>query len=419
MLRRHADERGFAGGRGLRGGLKVLTPKSHREGPHPVSSSQTFTVVDAFDEDEFFDVPVAPAGLLATLSEVPDPRKARGKRHLLSALLAVAVCAVTAGARSYVAIAGWVHAAPPALLTRLGVTGERPSESTIRRTLQRIEADLLDRIIGGWAQRQEPAAAGRRVIAVDGKSVRGARTDGRCRHLLSAVTHRTSIILGQLNVDLKTNEIPMFATLLDTIDITGAVITADALHLQTAHATYLQDRKAHYLLTVKGNQPTLRKQLASQPWKDVPVGHRSTDRGHGRIENRTVKVLTITAGIAFPHAAQALQITRRTRRLDSRKWSTEVVYAVTSLAAVQAQPRDLATWIRGHWGIENRLHWVRDVTFAEDHSQARTGAGPQVMATIRNLVISLLRLAGATNIAAALRHHSYQHKHPTRLLLTS
>jgi SRSO17 transposase len=121
----------------------------------------------------------------------------------------------------------------------------------------------------------------------------------------------------------------------------------------------------------------------------------------------------ITAGLAFPHAAQAIQITRKTRRPGSRKWRTETSYAITSLAAAQARPDQLATWIRGHWKIENQLHWVRDVTFGEDASTARTGTGPHVMATLRNLVISILRLAGYLSIAAALRHTA---RHPLRAL---
>jgi predicted transposase YbfD/YdcC len=135
------------------------------------------------------------------------------------------------------------------------------------------------------------------------------------------------------------------------------VVTADAMHCQTAHADYLVlQRGAHYVLTVKGNQPALRNQLKALPWHDVPVGHTSHSRGHGRIEKRTLKVVTISAGILFPYALQAIQITRRTRKLNDKKWHTEVVYAVTSLTPAQATNAQLAAWIRGHWCVENRLH---------------------------------------------------------------
>jgi predicted transposase YbfD/YdcC len=137
------------------------------------------------------------------------------------------------------------------------------------------------------------------------------------------------------------------------------------------------------------------------------------------MEKRTLKVVTISAGILFPHALQAIQITRRARKLNGKKWRTEVVYAITSLSAAQTTDAELAAWIRGHWCVENRLHWVRDVTFDEDRSQIRTRNGPRVMATLRNLAIGLLRLAGATNIAQALRHHAWDPLRPVELLLTS
>jgi len=162
--------------------------------------------------------------------------------------------------------------------------------------------------------------------------------------------------------------------------------------------------------TVKRNQPGLHRQLAALPWAEVPAGHLTRGKGHGRAESRTVKLVAVTAGIGFPHARLAIQITRRRRSLTSRKRHTEIVYDLT---CSDIGPDRLAALIRGHWGIENRLHWVRDVTFAEDHCQVRTGAGPAVMATLRNLAVSRHRLAGATNIAAACRHVS---RHPKRAL---
>jgi predicted transposase YbfD/YdcC len=184
----------------------------------------------------------------------------------------------------------------------------------------------------------------------------------------------------------------------------------------------LHRRGAHYVLTVKGNQQKLRRQLASQPWKDVPAGHRETDHTHGRTVTRTYKVITIAAGILFPHAAQAVQITRtrkHKRKGTSRRATRETMYAITSLTAEQAQPAELARYIRGHGHVENRLHWVRDVTMGEDASRIATGAGPRIMAGIRNLAISLLRLAGHTNVAKALRHNARKPKRAIKLVLTS
>jgi hypothetical protein len=196
-----------------------------------MSSSLTYTVVDQFDEDEFPDVPKAPAALLAALAQVPDPRKPQGLRHGLPVILSIAVCAVIAGARSFVAIAEWAAAATPAALAKLGATGEVPSESTIRRTINKIDANGLDLVVGAWTALRATTSEKFRVIAVDGKSLRGSATAGdRCRHLLAAFTHTGGMVLGQLDVALKTNEIPMFSTLLDNIELLGTLVTADAMH---------------------------------------------------------------------------------------------------------------------------------------------------------------------------------------------
>jgi predicted transposase YbfD/YdcC len=168
------------------------------------------------------------------------------------------------------------------------------------------------------------------------------------------------------------------------------VITADALHTQREHAEYLARAGAHYLFTVKRNQPGLHAQLAALPWQQIPVADDARERGHGRAERRTLKVTAVAAGLVFPHAAQAIQIIRRRRpattknaKTGKKKWSAETVYAVTSLTASQASAAELADIIRGHWAIEDRLHWVRDMAYDEDRSQVRTASGPRVMATLR------------------------------------
>lgn len=169
------------------------------------------------------------------------------------------------------------------------------------------------------------------------------------------------------------------------------------------------------MFTVKANTPTLHRQLKALPWKNVPA-HRATDTGHGRRVTRSIKVIDAPAWVAFPGAAQVAQV-RRTATRKGKK-TTEVVYLITSAEHTHAPPAVLATWVQGHWGIENRLHWVRDVTFDEDRSQVRTGNAPRVMATLRNAGISLLRLAGHTNLAAALRHHCRDPDRAINALLT-
>jgi len=269
---------------------------------------------DTFEQDR--------AGLLSVLAQVPDPGKPRGVRHRLPVVLAVAVCAVMAGARWYVAIAEWAADADRATLVELGVGEVVACESTFRRTLQRLDADALDDAVGVWAQDRVGAGTGvRRSVAVDGKTLRGSAADGKPgRPLLAALDHASGVVLGQVEVESKTNEIPMFSTLLDRIDLTAAIVTADAMPAQRAHAEYVVgSRGAHYVLTVKRNQPNLHTQLKALPWRQIPVADEARDRGHGRAERRTLKVTAVAAGLLFPHAAQAVQIIRRRRPLRGKK----------------------------------------------------------------------------------------------------
>jgi Transposase DDE domain len=163
---------------------------------------------------------------------------------------------------------------------------------------------------------------------------------------------------------------------------------------------------------VKANQPTLHQQLRRLPWRDIPVADHTHNRGHGRVETRRLQVTTV-AGLDFPHATQAIRITRRVRSLRSRRWRTVTVYAVTNLTAAQASPARLADYVRDHWGIENGLHYLRDTAFAEDASKVRTGNAPRAMASLRNLAIGILHAHGCHNIAAALRRNA---RDATRLL---
>ena len=174
----------------------------------------------------------------------------------------------------------------------------------------------------------------------------------------------------------------------------------------------------HYVFTVKANQRLLFAACKKLPWAQIRP-HSAISTGHGRRARRTIKVDTAPAWVTFPGAAQIAQV-RRTVTRAGRK-SVEVVYLITSLCMTDhraAPPACLAAWVQGHWGIENRLHWVRDVSFDEDRSQVRTGNAPQVMATLRHTVISLLRINGWTNIAAGLRHHARDPNRPVTLLLT-
>src|SRR4051794_11007072 len=179
-------------------------------------------------------------GLLAVLATIPDPRKPRGVRHRLAVVLGLAVCAVLAGARSYVAIAEWAADADAATLAALEAGAVVACESTFRRTLQRLDAGAFDDAVGAWTQtRSRPGPGGRRLVAVDGKTLRGSAHDGEPgRHLLAALDHTHGVVLGQVDVEAKTNEIPRISTLMDRVDLADAVVTADALSRTRDNASY-------------------------------------------------------------------------------------------------------------------------------------------------------------------------------------
>ena len=373
--------------------------------------------------------------LTGVFKSVPDPRCRRGVRHRLDAVLALAAVGVLAGCRTLLAI--WEHARDlePRELADLGLPQDRglPSESTIRRTLASLDADDLDTRITSWMLTRTGTIDGRRVIAVDGKTMRGARSNssgdgdggggdgGGAPHLLSALDQGTGAVVAQQRVADKSSEIPALRDLLAPHDLAGAVVTADALHTQTGTAEWIISHGADYLLTVKNNQPGLRANLKALPWKGVPAVT-GVGTSHGRRVRRTIKAVQAPKWVEFPGAAQVLQVRRTRTRTGTTKRTTEVVYLICSIPMTDAQPEQVAAWTRGHWGIENRVHWIRDVTYDEDRHQLRTGSGPQVMATLRNLAISLIRTTyhdpTTTGIASANRAMTRKPSKAIKLLTT-
>lgn len=382
------------------------------------------------------------ADLREHFAVVPDPRKRRGIRHSLCSILVIAAAAVCAGARSFTAIGEWAADAPQRVLALLGTRHDprrgryqAPDETTVRRTLQVVDADAVDAAIGTWLTQRAPrterpdgavpddasdtaVTVAPVAIAVDGKTLRGTcGPDGTGGvHLLAAMTHQTGTVIAQTQVEDKTTEVAWFAPLLDGIDdLAGAVVTADALHTVRDHARYLTERGADYVFIVKENRPRLYSLLDALPWQHAPA-HTTTDNRRGRHERRTIQTLPTPENVKFPAAAQAFLVERYTTHHATGKTSAIAVLGITSLTAGRADPPQLATHVRNHWHIENKLHYVRDVTYHEDHSQVRTANAPRVMASIRNLAISALRQTGHTNIAKALRHMTRNATRPLTLL---
>jgi len=353
--------------------------------------------------------------LVDVLAEIPDVRHARGKRHPLPSVLALVCVAVLCGYRSYSAIAQWAREYPRELVVALGLTHPTPPcAATLSTILRQLDRSQLEAKLGAWAQSVlvalPPSTTEDEAIAMDGKTLRGSQHQGALNvHLLSALSHRLGLTLGQQAVDDKTNEITHVALLLQGLVIKGRVFTMDALLTQRAIAQAIVEGGGDYVMLAKGNQPNLEADAAlvfAEPPEDDQQLHAETvDHAHGRIERRH---LTVSAALAsysdWPGLRQVFRIDRTTILRSTGEIRRQTVYGVTSLDAARADPQRLLTIVRHHWLIENCSHWVRDVTFDEDRSQVRRGSIPETMAAFRNTAIGLLRVAGMQNIAAACRH---------------
>ena len=346
--------------------------------------------------------------LFARLGTLEDPRARRGRRHHQRSLLATILCAVVSGAQGSTAISEWVKRLPTAMLRRLrcrraaDASYERPSEPTIRRMLMAVDIEQLERQLGGWLQTQgvinEP-------VALDGKILRGTRAKGQARAMVSAFGHHSHVVLNQVEVADKASELKAVKPLLDPIPLAGRVVTADALHTQVETARYLvEDQQAHYLFTVKDNQPTLKADIASLHMEAAPPEHVTLDKAHGRVEIRRIWTSErLNDYLEFPHAAQVACVEREVFEISRNKTRLERVYLISSQTRAQASAEQLLALNRGHWGIENKLHYVRDVAYDEDRCRARKGNTPRTLACLRNFAISLLRWLHVPNIKAALR----------------
>ena len=369
------------------------------------------------------------AALHVLFSQVADPRKPRGIRHQVATVLTVTLLAALAGARNFREAGDRAADLPQSLLAAAGTRRDRssgaltaPSGSTLRRVIEELDGDACDLLACQWLADRARRLAGLTAVqgegegesepwfgvAIDGKTVRnsGAGCIEENVKLFSAMLHGQALVIAQVRVPDGTTEVTRVQALLDPLDLDGAMVTADAAHTQQATAAYLaESKKCDYTLTVKGNQPTLLAQVqaALADAKRANVAACELERGHGRIVTRQIWIAP-ARGVEFPHAAQVFRIRRDVRDVAGRRISKEIVHGVTSAPALRASPAQIARAVRGHWGIENKIHWVRDVLFHEDHQHTYLGSAAQLMAMLRNLAIGLLRLAGHTEIKRATEH---------------
>jgi predicted transposase YbfD/YdcC len=375
------------------------------------------------------------ADLLQVLGGVSDGRSDQGRDHPVSVVLALAAAAVVAGMRGYTAITGWVSDVPAEVLADLylragALPAGPPSKTTIWRVLTDADAEAFDAAVGRWLTglagfTTTPAADGSgdspvlMQVRLDGKTIRGAKdAEGNQPHLLAALVGpdaATSVIAAQAEVGPKTNEVPMAPAVLGQIDLNNKVVTADALHTVKATAEHIHERGGQFVLPVKENRRALFDALDTLAWNDIPITHRSVENGHGRITTRTIQVLPAPPDLPFPHVNQVFLIERYVSDLHGGPISAVAALGVASPEPNQANPAELARYVREQWSIES-LHWIRDTLYQEDKSQIRTRSGPRIMAALRNLAIGALRLAGRTDITEATRWAARRMDRPFTIL---
>lgn len=358
------------------------------------------------------------ASLMRRLATVTDARCPKGVRYALAPVLLLIILAKLCGEDRPSGIADWIASRERVLREALHLSWTRmPQHNTYRRILAAgVAPDELDRLVRDHLC-SLPGVGQSIVVAIDGKTVRGTidAAHPRGTHLLAAYLPDEGIVLLQVATDDKENEISVAPELVRCLDLRGKVVTGDAMHTQRALSIQILDAGGDYLWIAKENQPRLQADIAqvfSADDRTVLGGRvprdlrtcRTVEKGHGRQECREITVSSALQGYsAWPGLEQVFKLERcRVHTRDGRE-EREVVYGLTSLRAAAAGPEQLLRLARTHWGIENGLHRRRDVTFGEDATRLTCGHAGHAMAALNNLVIGVLRHAGATNIAAARR----------------
>lgn len=360
--------------------------------------------------------------LMDALDDVPDLRKRRGKRHSWRLLLVLLVSGLASGYQNARAIAHWAKLHADELRALLPALQRIPSESTILRTMRQLDGALLDHLVTAYTSGLSTTSDQTGCIitlqgevlqgqALDGKTVCGASAHGDKTHLVSLVQHGSAVTLAQTEVASKQNEISAAPTLLRERDLHGTVTTGDALLTQRAQAKQTCAQGGHFLMIVKRNQRQLWEDLEllfripsipadQELWDQVTT----VTKGHGRLETRTLECGTgLVDTLDWPGVAQVLRRTTERLVVKTGKRTLEVSYGITSLPPSEARAAQLEAIWRGHWTIENRKHYVRDVTLGEDRNQMHSGDAPRVLATLRSGLIDLWRWKGWSNIAEAVR----------------
>lgn len=347
--------------------------------------------------------PYSPNDLRFHVSKLEDPRIERNKRHSLLDIIMIVLAAIICRVDSWEEIEEWASLHQEWLSSFLELANGIPSHDTLRRVFQRISPKMLQACLLNWVNVLRVKASGQ-IIAIDGKTVRGAgltESGTPVLHSVSAWASDVQLTLAQIKTDEKSNEITAIPALLDLIDVAGCTVTIDAMGCQTKIAEKIVKAKAGYVLALKGNQPNLLENISgffetelANGFRDVSHQYTKTvDKGHGRLEIReywlTDSITWLSERASWPGLA-SIGMVRRTRTIKD-KTSTELQYYISTL------PLDVESFaraVRAHWGIENSLHWVLDVTMGEDTCRVRKDLSVENLAVLRRTALNLFRTEG-------------------------
>jgi predicted transposase YbfD/YdcC len=347
-----------------------------------------------------------------------DPRVDRSKAHLLVDILTIALCGVICGADDWVAVETFGREKAAWLGTFLDLPGGIPSHDTFGRVFARLNPEEFRRCFLSWV-RAVVGQPGEQVVAIDGKTLRRShdrRAGKDALHLVSAWATASGLVVGQVATDTKSNEITAIPVLLRLLALEGSIVTIDAMGCQTAIAAQLVEQRADYVLALKDNHPLLHDRVR-KTFADADaaagttlllgdlVADTTTDTGHGRLEQRRCRAIADPDYLAYINPDHAWPGLRSVVCIEStrRIGETISVEARHYLSSLPADAALLARTIRSHWGVENRLHWVLDVTFHEDDSRVRVGHGPENFAILRHVALNLLRQERSTRGSVATK----------------
>jgi predicted transposase YbfD/YdcC len=346
-------------------------------------------------------------------AQVDDPRINRRRRHQLLDILFIALCATIGGADDFLAIEVWGRERRGWLEQYLELPNGIPSHDTFNRVFQALDPQQFLNCFRHWVK-PLCESLGIKLVSIDGKTARATLDRKKSKnplHVVSAWASEAHLLLGQTTVDEKSNEITAIPRLLEILDLHGAIVTLDALGCQKEIAAKIRERGGDYVLAVKGNQDHLEDDVMAAFVAETAKAHNrissatTHDKGHGRIETRVVETMPVPKLVRNQELWKDLTSIGRVTRTYYEKGEekSEVRYFISSLAS---KPKLLGRAVRGHWGVENGLHWTLDMYFGEDRNRARAGNAAENLALLRRWVLSLLRQD--TNVKGSVPKKRYK-----------